>query len=150
MRSLFTAVVFAIAFGSLSPADDKKDEKKNPNPVGAFLVTANGFEIGKAFEADTRKARDDYSPTKPAPGVLGGRIVNINGVVAKVNRDSIQLATGNEWMILLKGKVEGTGPFVTITVTSIAIDAHGSKLAVLEGSISRSDKPYDRGVGNKE
>lgn len=89
MKFLFAAVALGAALTGVSPADDKKDEKKGPALVGAYLVTANGFEIGKAFEADPRKARDNYSPTKPPPGVLGGRIVNVSGVVAKVRAISL-------------------------------------------------------------
>lgn len=132
MRSILgsiVAVVLANAAGG--------DEKKGPAPVGLALIRADGFEVGADFQKDARAAREKYTPKTAPKGVLGGTIVQVDSVVAHVTGDKqIQIATGNDWLVLLKGKVEGNGPYVTVTVEKVSVGVNG-KLVILEGSITR-------------
>ncbi len=149
MKTVLAVLGAAVLFAGL-PASSQ--EKQEGGAVTAYLVTADGFEVAKALDADRKKASKDYSPTRPPRGVAGGRIVNINGTVARVEKDKIQLASGNEWNILLKpkGKVEGAGPYVSITVASIALATDGTKLALIEGEVTRSETPLLHALGGKK
>lgn len=136
MRTILTTIL-AAALATAVAAEDKKDDKNTPPAVGVALIRADGFEVGADFQTDARAARDKYTPKAAPKGVLGGTIVQVDGVVAHVTGEKqIQLASGNEWMILAKGKVEGEGPFATVTVRGVSVGVNG-KLVVLEGDITR-------------
>jgi hypothetical protein len=139
MKKLIPLTLF-VGLGLVAQGQEKKEAKP---PVGMALTQANGFEVGKDFAADARKAVEKYTP-QPAPkDRLGGRAVVVRGVVARVERQGIQLASGNEWNILLEGTVKGTGPYASITVKSVSLGV-GSKLVLLKGDIERSETPFDK------
>ena len=136
MRTILSTVLVTLLVATVA-GEDKKDEKKNPTPVGVALIRADGFEVGADFQKDARAARERYTPKAAPKGVLGGTVVQIDSVVAHVNSDKqLQMATGNEWMILLRGKVEGDGPYVSIAVEKVSVGV-SSKLVILEGAITR-------------
>lgn len=129
---VLAALAIALAAVPTVSADDKK------SPVGVALVSATGIELAAEFEQNPAAAVKKFTPKKAPPGVMGGSVVVIHGTLARVPRPGqVQLASGNGWMILTRGPVEGEGPNVTVGVDAVWVNARG-RLVVLEGTVTRS------------
>lgn len=136
MRTITAVLSLALA-ASLAAAQEKKDE---PPKVGVLVVRASGLEVGAELAKDPKAAGVKYTPKEAPKGVLGGTMIQLHGVIGFVDRmGQIRLASGTDWEILLKGKVEGSGPYVEVGVTGATVYTR-EKLFVVEGTIRRTDK----------
>jgi hypothetical protein len=140
MHRIMACVVFvAVAVASSTGAQERKAE--------AILVKVDAHDLAREFEKDPKEARRKYDPN-PAKGVLGGTIIQIHGIVARVNdrARTITLDTGTKLSVVLQAKkitrpdqqsrkmaAEATGRFSNFARNTVVITCDDATLLRIIG-----------------